>query len=70
MKISNQRKKREERKFPIKEWEKEWEKVKKEKKKAPGQRNQKKHTTGDALDLSKSYKGALKDKVKGKKIIA
>ncbi|KAH1229724.1 putative serine/threonine-protein kinase [Glycine max] len=30
----------------------------------------KKHTAGDALDLSKPYKGALKDKVKGKKIIA
>ena len=53
MKISNQRKKKEERKFLTKEWEKakrkerkfpikEWEKVKKEKKKAPGQRNQKK----------------------------
>ncbi|XP_014514197.1 probable serine/threonine-protein kinase At1g54610 [Vigna radiata var. radiata] len=32
---------------------------------------QKKHTTGDdALDLSKSYKGTLKHKVKGKKIPA
>ncbi|XP_061349374.1 probable serine/threonine-protein kinase At1g54610 [Gastrolobium bilobum] len=29
----------------------------------------KKHTAGDALDLSKPYKGALKDKGKGKKII-
>ncbi|KAK7391930.1 hypothetical protein VNO78_20354 [Psophocarpus tetragonolobus] len=30
----------------------------------------KKHNAGDALDLSKPYKGALKDKVKGKKVIA
>jgi len=30
----------------------------------------KKHMAGDALDLSKPYKGTLKDKVKGKKIIA
>ncbi|KAL5196035.1 putative serine/threonine-protein kinase [Glycine soja] len=30
----------------------------------------KKHTAGDALDLSKPYKGALKDKVKGKKYVA
>ena len=30
---------------------------------------QKKHNAGDALDLSKPHKGALKDKVKGKKII-
>ncbi|XP_057439440.1 probable serine/threonine-protein kinase At1g54610 [Lotus japonicus] len=33
-------------------------------------KRKKKHTTGDALDLSKPQKGALKDKVKGKKIIA
>ncbi|ESW19113.1 hypothetical protein PHAVU_006G097500 [Phaseolus vulgaris] len=30
----------------------------------------KKHTAGDALDLSKPQKDALKDKIKGKKIIA
>ncbi|XP_020234680.1 probable serine/threonine-protein kinase At1g54610 [Cajanus cajan] len=35
-----------------------------------GVTKRKKHTAGDALDLSKPYKGALKDKVKGKKIIA
>ena len=65
--ISNQReRKKEERKFPIKEWEKEkrkerkfptkeWEKVKK--KKAPGQRNQKK-CTERSLDqtISEQYR--------------
>ncbi|KAL2325443.1 hypothetical protein Fmac_024501 [Flemingia macrophylla] len=35
-----------------------------------GATKRKKHTAGDALDLSKPYKGALKDKVKGKKTIA
>lgn len=35
-----------------------------------GVTKRKKNTAGDALDLSKPYKGALKDKGKGKKIIA
>ncbi|KAK7397265.1 hypothetical protein VNO78_18432 [Psophocarpus tetragonolobus] len=35
-----------------------------------GMPKQKKHTAGDALDLSKPHKHALKDKVKGKKITA